>query len=369
MGEICVIDPICKNNEHFMFNLSLLKYFSTHNSDKKANFFCYESNNLIIDECRKLNVTPISKKDYSSSHIKRVSTFFFNVFYSGKVLRSKKIVLLAIDNTVIPLLFILNLFLLPFFHKKIVIISHNNLYTLKTSKGKRILFKIFLTLYQPKIIFLSPCFADEFREKIYKKNIYGYFHQNFQNIISNLYTIVNKKKEDNNNEYSKVILVSKSYVGFFLSLFNDNYEKFNDHNLNTGIKVKYISDVELGFLPNASISFERVNIPKDMETYFNLINASDFVFLPENFIANHRASGVLMDSLSLKTNFIAPAVGHFKDIYDKYNIGFVYNNPEEFVDIINEILNNKIKSDINENHYKTLISETDSDVVAKLVFN
>ena len=132
---ISVIDLISINNGHEMFNFSILNELNL-SVNEKVNFFSMESNDKIFKRIKKSNIQLIKIKE-NYSYVFR--TIFF--FYKNIVLnKSKKIVFLAFDNSLLPLLFLLNFLFLLFQKKKITIILHNNILTFKKNKLKKTIF-------------------------------------------------------------------------------------------------------------------------------------------------------------------------------------------------------------------------------------
>jgi hypothetical protein len=367
MKNIYVLDPVCINNSHYAFNLSILKNHNLIKLNTKVSFSCYESNTKIINLCKKtgINVSPVKEH---SSYIRRVFIFFYKSFYSKSLLKSDKIILFAIDNTLLPLLFLLNFFLFPFLQKKITIISHNNLYAIKKSNLKRIIMKLFLILYQPKVVLLSPSLSKEFGNILKYNNIFTFFHQNYRNEVLKSISLIKGVPLINS---PIVILVSSGHSANFIDMVKANFDSIKalTSQSNNKVIIKYISKVPFEITEINSILFELADKPIDMVSYYEMILNVDYVLFPKDEIANTRASGVLMDTLSVGTNFIAPDVGHFKDININYDIGFLYKDHSELFHLINKLSEKKRSNNLKQKNINNLYKDTDSTFLSNFLFN
>lgn len=366
MKNIYVLDPICRNNVHFSFNLSILKNVDIVKNESKINFACYSSNSRIIDSCNKLGISVDEVKE-TSNYIIRIFRFFLRSFYSKTILNADRILLLAIDNTLLPLLFISNILLLPFLFKKITIISHNNLYSIKSNLFKRIIMRLFLFSYQPKVLLLYPSLVDEFKSVIDFNNLFGCFHQNYREEIKENYRLDRALNEKIDKE--KTILITGGHSNNFIQMINSNIDKIKNETFQkeNRITIKYISNIVLDVTEINLITFERVKKPNDMNAYYNMILNVDFVLFPINEMANSRASGVLVDALSVGTNFIGPNIGHFKDINSKYDIGFLYNNYSELFSLFNELCHLNKSDNFRKKNINRFYRDTDPMAFSKFL--
>lgn len=365
MTEITVIDPICVNNDHFLFNLSVLNKTEFLKPVSRIRFWAYESNASILTNCKQLGYNVFPLKEYSS-YFKRIFVSFFRIFWSKSPFKAEKIIFLAIDNTLIPLFFLINLFLIPFLFKKISIVSHNNLHSAKTNFFKRILLRSFLYCYQPRVILLSLSLADEFKKVTRYNKVFGFLHQNFLEFTSNCEV---KKNISGHGDLIK-IFVAHSHSGFFIEIINRNIELIREKTTNIAKNVlfEYISETNLEVVNINSIVFKRISRPRDMATYFGLVVDADYIFFPMEMIGNTRASGVLMDALTVGTSFIGPNVGHFKDLNSEYNFGFLYNDLNELFSLVADIANGKVSSEFNEDKFKTFFNETNPRNISRFLF-
>ena len=327
---ISVIDLISINNGHEMFNFSILNELNL-SVNEKVNFFSMESNDKIFKRIKKSNIQLIKIKE-NYSYVFR--TIFF--FYKNIVLnKSKKIVFLAFDNSLLPLLFLLNFLFLLFQNKKITIILHNNILTYKKNKLKKTIFKIFINIYKPKIIVLAPFIKNEFDQLFSYNNIICCFHQNYKHLLEKNIINLNSSKLLKpkirvaiSSTHSKVFLKHKLYD----LIKNEQDDSFF---------VSYVGE-KINYDSKFFVNIER---PTNLSDYYKYIKNSDFIFFPIDGDLNSRASGVLIDALSLGVNFIGPKIGHFKDINESFGLGILYENYNELQNIFLN-LRNHINPDV-----------------------
>jgi len=371
MKDIYIIDPICRNNDHYFFNFSILNECKFYIEEKKIkfDFWCFNSNNRIIEVSNKIGINVYQGKEYKF-YILHILISFIKIFYSRRLLKSHRVILLAIDNTLIPLLLVLNIILIPILFKKITLISHNNLNTIKTSLLKKYIMKCFLILYQPRVVLLSPSLADDFRRSTKYKKVFGFFHQNFFNLINEITQFNYSKQKKVFSESIINILVTSGHSKRIIDLINNNIEQIRKSTLSIECKIniKYISNTRLNVDNINNLYFERIERPNDMKTYYKLINDLDYVFFPKDDVANDRASGVLMDSLTVCTNFIAPNVGHFKDVNNKYSFGLLYNNYNDLITLIENNRELEKSKQIDEKKICDFYKDTNSKILADFIF-
>lgn len=322
-----IIDFSSKINGHFMFNASILNGLVS-SLGQNLKFYSNETNNKIFKFCRQNNI-PNFKFNEKNSYLETVTIAFYRSIILNK---SKKYILLAFDNSLLPFLFILNAFLLKSRKIELTIILHNNLDTLKKNKFKMILFSLFLKIYKPKIILLSPFMGVEFK-KIFKYDHFeAIFHQNYHNFIKQNFPDIKMKKL--NKIY---ISISSSHSKIFLK--DKIYKHFSQSKNGETLLVQYVCNND-SLVDNKTLLKKNEKLENEYD-YLNYIYNSDYIFFPQDESANMRASGVLVDTLSLGTNFIGPNVGHFKDINMKFGIGILYNNYLELPSILEKLKKEK----------------------------
>ncbi len=317
---ISLIDILSRNNSHFFFNYSILNEIK-----KKVNYCCLENNEDIIDKCKKENIE-IKQVKVSAYYTLTTVTAFLKVVLNNP---SKNIVILAIDNLIMPLLFVV---FFPFMKKKkYSIILHNNYLTLKNNSLKRVLFKFFVFLYKPKLIVLSPFLKEEYEKEVFcNLSIKSVFHQNYSNFLEPTFSKNKNIIISSPSSHSKIIFQST-----FLNHIDFNIVK------ESRIKFRFVKQNENNRLFNNYIEYSKR--PENSEKYYSFIKAADYIFFPLSKEANYRASGVLMDALTVGVNFIGPNVGHFKDIYKEFGLGILYDKYEDLNNILPKLENKRIE--------------------------
>ena len=347
------IDLSSKDNGHLVFNLSILYEYKTRINNNFI-FFCFPSNIDIINWCKELEIQNVVLKEPNNYLLRTLINFYRTVVCE----KSKKIVLLAIDNSLIPFLFLINSIFIILARKKITIILHNNLETLYRVKWKRLMFKIFLKIFNPKLITLSPFIQKELHKCLNYSNIPIVFHQNYIDLFNDVF----KFKLRRNNEERIIISISSSHSRILIKELSQNKSFFGNQikHLEDRIRINYISMDTF----DAKYIFLIKNMrPNDIYDYYQYIYNSDYMLFPIDNSSNKRASGVLMDTLTLGVGFIAPNVGHFKDIKKNFNIGILYDDYSNLIEILCNLKKNNFCTNSN------LISNTSSLKLLQTLIN
>ena len=317
------IDLISRENAHYMFNLSILYEVSKSSLKVDTNFYSINSNLDIFTDVKKLNIKGVKIKERYNYLITTIFAFYQSIIFN----KSKKYILLAFDNSLISLLFLVNYFILFFQKKEFTIILHNNLSAFKNENWKKNLFSFFLKHYNPKIIVLSPFMLKEFNLIFNYSNVNYCFHQNYKELVHCDFVKLRLKKM---KKKRTVVSISNSHSKIFR---RDNIFKYLNELEDKNVVINYIGE----FNDVNSQNFNNKKRPGSIIDYYNYIHNSEYMFFPKDEESNLRASGVLIDALSLGVNFIAPNVGHFKDVNETFGIGILYDNYEELIKIFSTL--------------------------------
>jgi hypothetical protein len=326
MKEILVVEPLCSNNEHLSFNFDLIQTLA----EKYDISFC--GNSEYIDNLEKTNLE--FKKTYSLLYHKySIKELFKRYIHIWKILlknrKNNSIILFSsFDNTLFSIFCILYFFIGGFkLRKRIVLVCHNNLYTLKKNYTKRFFFKISCILYKIRIIVLTEKMFS-ISKNILSDNTFLYRHPYYKKDI----------QEVKNNSICKLLLVGRQanyavqsgFIYDIINILND----IKKENLDWQVELHIGSEI-YGEVDSIFPVFKYPLI--DNNTYTRLFNEASFILFPYNINDFYRASGVLMDAISYNTSFIAPRDGHFKEYGD---CGFLYSNLSELSIIFNNLVNN-----------------------------
>lgn len=319
------IDLVSRNNGHFIFNLSI--FYSLSKVDNfYFNFYCLDSNLNIEKKGNLFNLCLIKVKDKGSYFWTTVIGFYKSVLNNN----SKKIIFLTFDNSLHPLLCLLLYPVNLIRKKKITVLLHNNITTFKNVKWKKNLFNFFLKVVQPKIVLLSPFLLEEFKNLFDYDNVHYTFHQNYKELLKSEAFNLNENKLIKNKV---IVSLSSSHSKIFSS------REIHNHLANAFVfkKKGLIRFVNDNVSEKNESHIEQLSRPKCILDYYSYIYSSDYMFFPLDFEANHRASGVLMDALSVGVSFIGPNTGHFKDINTNFDVGLLYDKYSDLPNIFDSL--------------------------------
>jgi len=244
--------------------------------------------------------------------------------------KKNDIIFLSFDNTLVPLLSIILYPLL--FRNSLSLILHNNLKTLKTNKFKRFVYLLMVKIYKAK-----PYVLSKEMKRIYDFHITPSVkctllpHPNYIHLI----------------EFNKVkgLLISRAktnvvILGRQAQLITPFLE---NHKLSQFVNVHFTIACS-GPVPvikdgNVTVLNKRLNY----DEYYSLLSEADFALFALDKTVEYRASGILMDCISLQCPIIAPCTGHFLE-YKEMGIGYFYNDYNELDNIFNTINSSDRKS-------------------------
>ncbi len=337
MSKITIIDFLSKGSSHLNFNKSYIaaipKHLQIHNFiGNQSHFSLLEKNGF--------NNNTINK-DNLSWHL-RVTLLFFLLIANSR----KNITVLAFENYLLPVLFIL---FFPFFlNKRITMVVHNNVPGLKRKGLKTLPFKLFIKILNPKLICLTSKMKEEMNELGYEKNTVWIPHMNYKHFGESL-----NSKSTIHFENEKVNVV----------LFGRQSKLFIEHTLPQIKDIKFknllfhVFSDELKESNNENVIIHKFK-PSQLE-YQSLLRNCDYAFFPDLNV-NFRPSGILLDCISSHCPIIAPNEGHFSE-FSNDKIGWLYNQ-NNLISILFEIDKSIIKrSNFPKENFNAPISETSLD--------
>lgn len=297
MGKHVVIDFLSKGESHLNFNKSFIQSIpSNHKS------FVFLGNK---SHAKKLNIK--HQKTINSDNIfwlVRVKLLFFKLLFTSK----KHITVLAFENYLFPLLTILYF---PFFlGKKFTIVVHNNIPGLASSSFKKLPLKLFVKLFNVKLICLTEAGKQKLDDSGFSK---------FTRFIPHM-----------------------NYCHFKTYESNKNFD-FKDNKINIVLLGRQAQLFEKHILPKFEISqwnklkfhvFGNGNKLSELD-FKTVLKTCDYCLFP-NHDVGFRPSGILLDCISNNTPLIAPKEGHFKE-FEQFKIGEFYSNNDELFKIFDEL--------------------------------
>jgi|GEM_PF-4031496 len=322
MHKQIFIDPINRNNSHLYFNTK-----SILNDQKSGN----KMSTILISEeslCKNINRILTDIKGYrvkgTKANLLIIKTYITLLSHKRKY---DKITFLCLDNTIIPFLLLSSSFI--FRNNKIIIYIHNNIDTLLNNRLKRLLHTLMLYFVEPEVVLITEKMHEEYITLFPKARTKLIPHYNYADVLEKIYPntgLLDSKK------------CNISIVGRQAKLFRKNeMEKIAKMRFRT-VQVNFFGISKI--VDNDGLFFFEEKL-KDND-YFSVIQNSDFVLFADDITSINRASGVLMDTISLKTPFIAPNYGHYQE-YAKFDVGLLYNDYDELLDILRKVEINRIK--------------------------
>ncbi len=336
--DIVFLDPINKGYSHVYFNASILSLFKA----------VPGKTILIGDRGQVRNVLTLAKADniapsfisVKSALKRKVLALFLTLLKS--VFRSKDICFLSFDNTIVPL------FLITFrpllFRSRLTLIVHNNLDTLLKNPLKRRLHRIALSLYNGRSIVLTKkmyeIYSDLFPQIrcafLPHPNYIGLIKFSYKRNLVNTGTInillLGRQAKLLTSVLPKLNLERHKNITFITSLSSENYPL-------------HIPNVK--FLPRKP----------DFDEYYTLLREADFVLFANDDDLANRASGILIDCISLSCPIIGPAKGHFLEFGSEF--GFLYDSYSSLRGVLEKINDGKIKREMYVHKFSNAISQTD----------
>lgn len=323
MRDVVAIDPLNKQRSHIYFNASFLVSYQ----ETLARF--------IADSAHVDQVTNIIGSVAASRVRTRKGSWgtvkVLVAMLKYCLLKRRQVFFLAFDNTICPLFMIIAF---PFlFGNKLYIITHNNLRSWHKSKMKRALHRLMYHLYRMEVVVLTEEMKKVYEELIPKRQAKLVPHVNYSTIIN--YKDIPILTFDKLN----IVLLGRHAKMFAPTLFGMDTRQFNNLCF-TVVSTATTSELFHG-LSDAKTNFRIIERRLNYDEYYSIIAQSDYVLFADDPSVYNRASGVLIDALSLRSSIIGPRTGHFEEL-NKFNIGFLYSNHEELHSIFLKINNDII---------------------------
>ncbi|APG65041.1 hypothetical protein LPB136_06570 [Tenacibaculum todarodis] len=314
-----VLDPI-NTTGHVYFNTLILKSITTSNT-KNIPFICKAAQKQQIEEIYKHNNFKTTEKQ--TFLLGSFSIFFKMLFKS--IFKKKNILLLTIDNTIFPILLIL---FYPFlFRNNFSIILHNNLQTITKVKSKRVLHKIVNRLYKPNIIVLTKYMFTAYKDVFSLSKVQLLPHPNYKELIR-----FNLKPQVLKGEKVKIVVLGRQAKLLEKLLLTPGFSKWNN--------IEFVISLPGSNHKNYSDTITIINKKLSFDEYYSILSLANFCLFANDSSVIERASGILIDCVSLECPVLSPIDGHFKE-YKDFNIGFQYKDYKELVSLFNLISEKK----------------------------
>lgn len=302
---LLVIEPICFQEQHRSFNKRFLERIRELSIEKKFAWCGDADYGKEILEASESNFAIRYQIGYS---VKEIFRRYYNIYKavnrSGDAVDT--IIFLSIDNTIFPIFSFI--FKQIFKNKRVVVIIHNNLFSLEKSFFKKYLFSwasrgqnlqyVILGNHLKELsdrILGSICLVvnHPFYESLYKENKMDYT-KNIKHFL-----IIGRQAIEfcNSGDCQKLV----------------NYLK--DAQNESIVRITIVTPAPIKNIPKSrsqvQITVKVGMIPED--EYIMHFNQTNFVLFPHSNEYDYRASGTLIDTLSCRKIFIAPKKGHFKE--------------------------------------------------------
>lgn len=314
--RITVVDFLSSGNSHFNFNLSFL--WSLKNIGLDVHFIGLKSHLDLLDR-EWLNKYPVLTNEKSWK--KRV----FSVFKKTLKSCSGDLIILAFDNVVTTILFLLTF---PLFRKvNFTIVLHNNLNGLVRGGVKAIPFKIFLKVFQPKVICLS-------------KEAFNTLHTMGMGNSA-------KYLPHMNNEHLSysTVEVDLNFDKINIVVFGRHCEEFMK-DIVPKLDFANMKNIDFHVYKNITITDPNPHLIIHKEWVSNnrmrsILNQADYCFFGLKN-DNLRASGIFLDAITAKCPMISKNIPPFNE----FNLGksaIYYNSINELNHVLINICKNKAK--------------------------
>jgi len=330
-----VVDLISVGKSHAQFNQLIL-----HNliDNYQQNVGYYHANEGVFNDQNLTEKLAGVNRYNSRLYVHRFLNFFFKELFFR---RKSRYIFLANEMTLFPIILVCLYPFISFNKPAFNLILHNNLVTLQKSNTKRIFFRFFFKLYEPKCYVLAPFLEKDYYRLFGEQLVQSVWHPNYSEVI-NRFRIL---RTGSNMKIR--VGVAKTHQGdekFIASLFSLSLKlKFSVHLVSPSIN----------FDPDVGSELYRVENLDSLEEYYSFLSEMDIMAFPIDEDLNKRASGVLMDCLSLGKSFIGPKLGMFKDISEQYGLGILYEDYENMKNI------SALKREFNRDKWKRFIEDTD----------
>lgn len=318
-STLVCIDVVSKSGAHNQFN-SLVLLALADKQEYKIIFICRE-NSMAKEYLHILsNVELIEIRGLRYPYI-----CFRSVYTLIKDYHKSDVLFLAIDNTLTPFLLSISKILALLKINSIRIVLHSNIENIYCNARKLYAFRLMNKLFSPICMVLTPSLSTKYTKVFAKMTVRSCLHPNFGELNALLKLPLPRVRQDNSESLN--IYVSKSHANRFslgdIHVLQSSIEGSKVH-------ISFVGRSDFGELSNIST----ISSNSTISDYYTQLSLYDYVLFSKNVLSDLRASGVLMDALSMGVSFIAPRQGHFKDINDELHIGFLYEDIVELMSIL-----------------------------------
>lgn len=340
--EIILLDPLNKNTSHVYFNASILIGLLDCNMAvscilKKSHL---DQLKRIIDHKK---ITTIKKESFFLGCVSAI----FNLLRKSSF-RRNHIILLSYDNTIVPLLLI---FFYPILSSnKLSLITHNNLQTITSNLIKKRIHIFLIKLYKATPIVLTKYMHEKYKSNFNNINVILFIHPNYKNILD--FEKNNNLLRNNRLTIAVIGRQAKLLKGFIEGLDFSRWE-----NIDFIVSLK---EIDRNTKNNLLVFKERLSF----DDYYSILSFSDFCLFANDESVLNRASGILIDCISLGCPIISSNQGHFEE-FSELNIGFNYTNYDEILSIFDKIQSHNYKRD---NFKKSFIKAQEYSTFDKNIF-
>ena len=323
--SIVLVEPLCWKKIHYAFNRSIIGGLS---SNRLLSIIGDRDYVRLFEHIE--HKTSIRYRNASFFELLRRYVF---VFRTLRKYRFAKKIFLSFDNIIFPVFVVLLQRLLA--NSSNFVIMHNNLPGLVRSRWKRWLMRTAITkgnfailsLTQENHKYCQLFFSDS--RSVYLPHPL-YLPQNNSNQCDSMEGVNHKfvfigRQAD--------LAVESGFIYQFVTILN---EIAAAHNVEAEVIVasaaySKIINVET----NSKLSLKRITHYLSFDEYSSLIECATFVVFPDSSMNKLRASGVLIDCISLGTPFLAPSYGHFVEFR---NCGLSYSDILDLREKLNYIM-------------------------------
>ena len=242
---------------------------------------------------------------------------YWNALRIIKREKPDRILFVGVEYTIFPLFASVFLSKYIFQHKLDLYVLLHNLYRIKRSRIKHILWKIMFNFLDLQCIVLADTVQIKFKELFLNRLSFFWKHPTYGHLI--LWLI---NKNVNSEFFTKdgvirLLLVGRQGALAISNGFLDRFAvmcqritKLTGKKFEIIVASTFSPKVKHKVLANVKLLNRRLS---DQE-YFQIIADSDYVVFPFVNDIDYRASGILADAITMQTPVLAPKAGHFKEI-------------------------------------------------------
>ncbi|MDZ7861106.1 MAG: hypothetical protein U5O15_10690 [Candidatus Krumholzibacteriota bacterium] len=326
--KILAIDGVSNGHDHLRFNATVIEILCS--SLALTWFgFCAEKRHvskvlktLDMKTNKSFNLYPINSifRNCSKSKAKLILELL-NIYWNALLIikreKPDRLLFVGVEYTLFPLFASVFLRICVFRQKLDIYVVLHNLYRIKISPTKHILWKIMFNCLDLQCIVLANTVQGKFTELFPKRLSLLWRHPSYGHLIP--WAI---DKDINLESFRKDNIIRLLLVGRqgtlaisngFLDLLAALCQKVTEV---TGRKFKIIvtSTFQTKEKPTTRTNVKLLNRRLPDQEYFQIIMDSDYVVFPIVSDIDYRASGILADAITMKVPVLAPKAGHFREL-------------------------------------------------------